>query len=114
MFRRYIGYLNATDPLYLATRRAVLSSRNPWWSNGTAASGVGGPHVGEGHIWPMALVTRGWTATSDAEVSLMLSTLVNVSAGARIAVSLGCVSRLQWDPPTIYAPRRLQDQPSCQ
>ena len=53
----YYGYLNHTDPLYLATRRAVLSSQNPWWFNGTATSGVGGPHNGLRFIWPMALVT---------------------------------------------------------
>lgn len=76
----YYGYLNHTDPLYLATRKAVLSSQNPWWFNGTATSGIGGPHNGLRYIWPMALVGRGWTATTDAEVSLMLGTLVNSSA----------------------------------
>jgi meiotically up-regulated gene 157 (Mug157) protein len=58
----------------------VLSDRNPWFCNGTAASGVGGPHIGLGHVWPMALITQGWTATTDAEVAQMLSTLVNTSA----------------------------------
>jgi uncharacterized protein len=47
---------------------------------GTAASGIGGPHVGLGHIWPMALTARGWTAVTDSEVSSMLETLVNSSA----------------------------------
>ena len=46
-----------TDPLYLATRRAILSDRNPWWFKGSAAAGIGGPHVGLDHIWPMALIT---------------------------------------------------------
>jgi meiotically up-regulated gene 157 (Mug157) protein len=41
---------------------------------------VGGPHNGLRYIWPMALVSRGWTATTDAEVAEMLSTLVNASA----------------------------------
>jgi meiotically up-regulated gene 157 (Mug157) protein len=47
----YFGFTNATDETYLATRKAVLSSRNPWWFNGTAASGVGGPHNGLGYVW---------------------------------------------------------------
>ena len=76
----YYGWISASDPLYLATRKAVLSSQNPWWFNGTAASGIGGPHNGLRYIWPMALVSRGWTATTDSEVAEMLSKLVNASA----------------------------------
>ena len=40
------GYLNQTDEIYARTRAAVLSSRNPWSSNGTAGAGVGSPHTG--------------------------------------------------------------------
>ena len=42
----YLGYLNVTDPLYQTTRTVLLSSSNPYFFNGTAGSGVGGPHVG--------------------------------------------------------------------
>jgi meiotically up-regulated gene 157 (Mug157) protein len=27
----YYGWIANTDPLYIATRKAVLSSQNPWW-----------------------------------------------------------------------------------
>jgi hypothetical protein len=27
---------------------------NPWFFVGVAGEGIGGPHVGTGHIWPMA------------------------------------------------------------
>ena len=44
----YFGYLNGTDPLYLATRKTILSDANPWFFNGSATSGIGGPHIGLG------------------------------------------------------------------
>jgi meiotically up-regulated gene 157 (Mug157) protein len=76
----YYGWSNASDPLYIATRAAVLSPANPWWMNGTAASGVGGPHNGYYWIWPMSLMAQAWTSTSDAEIGSLLATLVDASA----------------------------------
>ena len=29
----YYGYTNATDEIYLRTRKTILSDANPWWSN---------------------------------------------------------------------------------
>jgi meiotically up-regulated gene 157 (Mug157) protein len=41
------GFANASDPLYLATRAGVLSgASNPFYFNGTAGAGIGGPHNG--------------------------------------------------------------------
>ena len=42
----YLGYTSTTHPLYKRTRRFVLSSSNPFYFQGTAASGVGGEHMG--------------------------------------------------------------------
>ncbi len=76
----FYGYVNATDALFQRTRAAVLSPKNPWYFEGQAGKGVGGPHVGLGHIWPMALVSAGWTATTDDEVQSLLDQLVASSA----------------------------------
>lgn len=65
----YYGFAPVTDPLYLATRAAVLSPRNPFFFNGTAGAGVGGPHNGPYYIWPMAIIMQGWSATADSEVA---------------------------------------------
>ncbi len=54
----YYGFVLPTDPIYLATRALVLSQGNPFWFNGTAASGIGGPHNGPYYIWPMALIAQ--------------------------------------------------------
>ncbi|KAJ1892886.1 hypothetical protein LPJ71_007335 [Coemansia sp. S17] len=45
----YLGFVNATDPIYQNTRRKLLSPGNPWYfSNGTSGllNGIGSPHTG--------------------------------------------------------------------
>jgi uncharacterized protein len=64
------------DPFSMCSNR----STNPYFFSGTAGAGVGGPHVGLGYIWPMSVIMRGWTATTDAEIRLVLDTLRDVSA----------------------------------
>jgi meiotically up-regulated gene 157 (Mug157) protein len=76
----YYSYVNDSDSLYQNTRKAVLSSANPWYLNGTAGSGIGGPHNGWPYIWPMAIIMQGWTAQTDAEVLQVLNTLTAASA----------------------------------
>ena len=48
------------DPVYLATRRWVLSPDNPWWFHGRPARASGSPHTGPG----LALAHRGRHARS--------------------------------------------------
>jgi hypothetical protein len=64
----YLGAVSKTDPVYQNTRKLVLSSDNPFFFKGTAGEGVGGPHVGQDMIWPMAITMRGLTSSSDAEI----------------------------------------------
>jgi meiotically up-regulated gene 157 (Mug157) protein len=77
----YLGFCAADDPLYLATRRFVLSEANPYFARGAAASGVGGPHVGLGWIWPMSIIMRALTSTDDEEILDCLDMLVRTDAG---------------------------------
>lgn len=76
----YLGYCGVSDPLYVATRRAVLSSANPYFYSGPAGEGVGSPHTGHGYIWPMSIITRGITSTEDDELRRCLSLLINSTA----------------------------------
>jgi hypothetical protein len=64
----YLGAVKKGDPVYQNTRRFVLSSANPFFFKGRAGEGIGGPHVGQDMIWPMAITMRGLTSTSDAEI----------------------------------------------
>ena len=72
----YLGAVSKTDPLYLATRRFVLSEANPFYFKGTAGEGIGGPHVGVDMIWPLSIIMRGLTSTSDAEIKACINSLV--------------------------------------
>lgn len=41
----YLGYASADDPLYLNTRKLILSRTNPYFYEGKAAAGIGSPHT---------------------------------------------------------------------
>lgn len=76
-----IGFVDSQNPIYLKTRAKVLSLDNPWWFSGSAGSGIGGPHIGDGYIWPMAIVSQGMTSNNKEEVAKCLKTLVTTTGG---------------------------------
>ncbi len=77
----YLGCVPADDPVWQNTRRFVLSEDNPCFFSGKAGSGVGGPHVGLGWIWPMSIIMQALTSTDDAEIASCLRTLMVTDAG---------------------------------
>jgi hypothetical protein len=77
----YLGCCAPDDPVYKATRALVLSPDNPYYFKGTAAEGVGGPHVGIGWIWPMGVTLRALTSQDAAEIRACLDTLKGTHAG---------------------------------
>ena len=61
----------------------MLSTQsNPWFfaDAATAAEGVGSPHTGPYTVWPMAIIMRALTSSSDAEISQCLDTLKQSAA----------------------------------
>lgn len=74
------SFIPENDPVYQNTRRFVWSRSNPYFFEGTAAEGIGSPHVGIGWIWPMSLIIRGLTATEEGEWAYCLKTLRNTDA----------------------------------
>jgi len=77
----YLGSCDLRDPLYQRTRKFVLSAHNPYFFRGTAAEGVGGPHIGLGAIWPLAITVRALTSTDDHEIRQCLKWLRDTTAG---------------------------------
>jgi hypothetical protein len=63
----------------------VLSAANPWWFGGETADGVGSPHTGPGHVWPIAIAIRGLTATSGPERLAAITQLGATHAGTFLA-----------------------------
>jgi len=76
----YLGFVNASDSLYVATRKRILSNRNPYWTKGTAGSGIGSPHTGIGKIWPISVIMQALTSQNDQEIKACLSILKNSAA----------------------------------
>jgi meiotically up-regulated gene 157 (Mug157) protein len=73
--------IRVDDPLYQRTRKFALSESNPYFYKGTAAEGIGGPHVGANYIWPMSIIVRGLTSRDTAEMEQCLRWLRNTTAG---------------------------------
>jgi meiotically up-regulated gene 157 (Mug157) protein len=77
----YLGAIKVDDPIYKNTRKFILSENNPFYFKGTAAEGVGGPHVGQDMIWPMAITIQGLTSVNDAEIKKCITMLKNTHGG---------------------------------
>lgn len=77
----YLGYTSKEDEIYKNSRKFSLSKSNPWFSEGTFAKGIGGPHIGENKIWPLGLIMQALTTDDDEEIAYCLKTLKRTHAG---------------------------------
>ena len=77
----YLRCLPADYPLWRTTADAVWSEANPWFFKGRAAEGIGGPHIGEGQIWPMSIIVRALSSEDDGVIARSLRTLRHTHAG---------------------------------
>ncbi|SUN47010.1 glycosyl hydrolase [Streptococcus dysgalactiae] len=46
----YLGFCAKDDPIYLATRRTILSQGNSYYYQGNAAANIGSSHTPENYI----------------------------------------------------------------
>jgi meiotically up-regulated gene 157 (Mug157) protein len=67
--------------LYARTRAFCWSERNPWFFRGSAGEGIGGPHEGEGMIWPMSQIIYALTSSDSAEIRRALAMLKGSAEG---------------------------------
>jgi hypothetical protein len=77
----YIGAMKISDRLYQNTRRMLLSEKNLYYCIGSAAKGLGGPHVGMDMIWPLGVTMQGLTSNNPQEIKDCLTTLQHTHAG---------------------------------
>ncbi|MCW3093825.1 MAG: metal-independent alpha-mannosidase [Ferruginibacter sp.] len=77
----YLGAVKNTDPIYVNTRRFVLSGDNPFYFKGKVAEGIGGPHIGKDMIWPMSIIMMGLTSNNDWEIKHCIATLQKSHGG---------------------------------
>jgi meiotically up-regulated gene 157 (Mug157) protein len=84
-----LGFIEKTDPVYINTRNFVLSDWNPWFFNGTFASGIGGPHTGQNMVWPMSILMQIQTSNSELEITKLIDILKRM---AKVTGNLMCES----------------------
>ncbi|MCR4853375.1 MAG: glycoside hydrolase family 125 protein [Prevotella sp.] len=77
----YIADIDIEDTIYQNTRRFVLSEDNPYFFCGSAAEGIGGPHIGPGYIWPMSIIMRALTSQDEKEMKKCLDWLQHTDGG---------------------------------
>ena len=77
----YLGDVDLNDPIYQNTRRFVWSEDNPYFFRGSMGEGIGGPHIGYDMVWPMSIMMRAFTSTSDQEIQECMQMLIDTDAG---------------------------------
>ncbi len=77
----YLDAMPNTDPIYQNTRKAMLSSANPYFCKGSVGEGIGGPHAGKDMIWPLGVIMRGMTSNDDQEIKYCIELIKKSNAG---------------------------------
>ncbi len=77
----YLGCCAIEDDRYQRSRAFALSGANPYFYQGTAAEGIGGPHEGPKYVWPMSIIMRAMTSTRENEIRQCLQWLRDTTAG---------------------------------
>lgn len=76
-----LGFIERTDIVYQNTRRMLLSKDgNPYYLEGKAFHGIGGPHIGTEYAWPMSLLLQAMTSDDDGEIGECIGLVLNASA----------------------------------
>ncbi|TKX24289.1 metal-independent alpha-mannosidase-like protein 1 [Elsinoe australis] len=64
-----LGFVDKEDEVYKNTRKMILSrAGNPYYLEGRAFHGIGGPHIGLSNAWPMSLLVQIMTSDDDEEI----------------------------------------------
>lgn len=77
----YFSELPNDDPLYLATRKWILSEQNPYYYHEQILSGIGSEHTLPHYIWPLSLALEGLTARTIEEQCQKLQQIATTHAG---------------------------------
>lgn len=75
-----MGFVDKKDEVYRNTRKMILEQAgNPYYLEGKGFSGIGGPHVGPMHAWPMSRLVQIMTSDNDTEIEQSLKAVRDVS-----------------------------------
>jgi meiotically up-regulated gene 157 (Mug157) protein len=71
----YLGVIEKDDPIYVKTRKFILSGSNPYFFSGHIASGIGSQHTPKDHIWPISIAMEALTGSNPAKIDEYLQLL---------------------------------------
>ena len=75
-----LGFVEAGDETYQNTRKMILDRKgNPYYLAGKGFSGIGGPHIGLKHAWPMSRLVQAMTSDDDQEIMASIVAVTNSS-----------------------------------
>lgn len=77
----YLNAISVKDEIYQNTRKFLLSNSNPYYFEGKAGKGIGGPHAGIGMIWHLAVIMQGLTSIDENEIRQCIKILKHTHAG---------------------------------
>lgn len=84
-----LGFTSTDNDIYRNTRKMILSKTgNPYFLIGGEFKGIGGPHIGVQHAWPMAVLVQAMTSDDDAEITQCLGMVKNASRNGLIHESV--------------------------
>ena len=64
-----LGFCDVDNKIYQNTRKMILDKAgNPYYLTGRAFAGIGGPHIGLQHAWPMSRLVEAMTSDDDEEI----------------------------------------------
>lgn len=79
-----LGFVDNEDKTYQNTRKMILDrGGNPYYLAGGAFTGIGGPHVGPQHPWPMSRLIQAMTSNDDEEI---MGSLLAVRDSSRLGL----------------------------
>ncbi len=65
-----MGFVEKDNKVYQNTRKMILEQAgNPYYLEGRAFAGIGGPHIGLQSAWPMSRLVQAMTSDDDEEIS---------------------------------------------
>ena len=73
----FLFFCSPEHETYRATRRLILSARNPYWHRGRFLEGIGSSHTPKHRIWPMAVIME---AITEGDRNVALTKLAQVAA----------------------------------
>ena len=75
-----LGFVDVNDEVYKNTRKMILEREgNPYYLTGRAFSGIGGPHIGPQHAWPMSRLVQAMTSNDEEEIKNCLDDVRDTS-----------------------------------